>query len=273
MSGTVKRYFNTGWGKASAEEAETAVLCAVGRYTDPPSAELRALINTTIAGLKTDGVFQKGDCLYVRGVHEELFACQNWIKNAHNSTLVDSPTFTAKVGFKGNGTTSYINNNYNPKSQADKLVLGDVTVCFMQHTLGTATGKYILGCNDTTGTAARMYLLYYTTGNDRMYLHSGTYNGNVNCEADKIIGYSRISGQNQGYVDGYASGVITYGVTDGELPEFDIYELCENLNGSPNGFNNGDIMFSFIGAGLNATEMLALYTRIKYFYDNVGSTF
>lgn len=254
-------------------EAETTVLLTAGRYNDAPTDALKALINKTIVDLKSDGVFQMADCMYIRGVHESLLACQNWIKNAHNSTLFNNPTFTPKVGFSGDGSTSYINNNYNPKSHADKLALGDVTMCWLQHTLGSTTGRYILGCNDTTGTSARMYLLYYTTGNDRMYLNSGTYNGNVNCEADKVIGFSRISGQNQGYVDGYASGAVTLGVTDGELPEFDIYELCANLNGSPNGFNNGNIMFSFYGKGLNATQMLALYTRIKYFFDNVGGTF
>ena len=197
----------------------------------------------------------------------------NWIKNAHNSTLVNSPTFTPKVGFTGNGSTMYINNNFNPKSQESNFAYNDATVVWMQSTLSTLTGRYVLGANDTVAPAYRACLLYYTTGNDRMYFQSASYNGNVNCQAGKQIGYTRIAGSLQGYVDGEASGAATAGLLEGDIVDLEMLELCVNANGAPAGYNNGDIMFSFYGKGLTTTQMLALYTRIKYYFDNVGGTF
>jgi hypothetical protein len=253
-------------------EAETETLCAEGRYTDAPSAALKTLINTTIKGLKDDGVWALGDCLYVRGVHESLFACQNWIKNAHNSTLNNAPTFTPKVGFTGNGSTMSINNNYTPSTEAVNLSLTSVTIAAISPTLGTTTGRQLLGAQNTV-VAKRQYLTVYTAGNERMYLHSGTYSGNVNLVAGQHTGWVRINTTTQGYVDGYASGATTAGVNDVALVDYSVHELGYNLNGTPSGLYNGSISFSFYGGALDATKMLALYTRIKYFYDHVNSTF
>jgi len=258
-----------------ALDAATTTLIAEGRYTNAPTDALKALINKTIVDLKADGVFAKGDCMYIRGVHESLLACQNWIKNAHNSTLVNSPTFTAKVGFQGNGSTSYINLNYTPSTEANKYALNDASIAFMHTLVGTSTARYVYG---SIGTNGRSYMLFYTGGTaEREYCNSISYNNQIEQTNGLYVGYSRyISGANRP-VQAYSNGVVTGAAADcaatAALSDQPFYELALNNAGSVNNPMNGQTSFFFAGARLSDTEQLALYTRVKYFFDNVGGTF
>lgn len=256
-------------------EPETEILCAEGRYTTAPSTALKDLINTTIKGLKDDGVFAKGDCLYFRNVHEELFACQNWIKNAHNSTLVNTPEFTPKIGFKGNGLTSYIDNNYNPYSDALNFGLNSATIAWMCPALGTNNERYILGT--LTGGAPATYIIAYfkTAANEVMFMNEKTLTGNNNVamSAGSYISYSKINNGIQGYLNGYVSGGVDTVTTADRISIYDMFEFCGSHNTGPFVFYNGSLAFSFYGGALNDAESLALYTRAKYFTDNVGGTF
>jgi hypothetical protein len=76
------------------------------------------------------------------------FATLNWKNpNANQSTLVNSPTFTANQGFNGNGTSSYINTNYNPSTfSSPKYLLNDASLGWHKRTTGTlSTVRNIVG--------------------------------------------------------------------------------------------------------------------------------
>lgn len=257
-----------------ALDSGTTTLVAAGRYTDAPTDALKALINKTIVDLKSDGVFAKGDAMYIRGVHESLLARQNWIKDAHNSTLsATPPTFTAKQGFQGNGTSSYINNNYNPSSDAVNYTLANCAIVTMYRLVPTATAKHLLGAVDTVN-SRKIDFMFYTTANERIYInYNANYNDQLNITDGIYAGYTRDNGYIQAYADGSAVGTNLARTTDAQLINLNIYELTWNYDGNPNTYNNGQISFSFYGAALSPTEQNALYTRIKYFYDNVNATF
>jgi hypothetical protein len=255
-----------------ALDAATTTLIIAGRYTDAPTDALKALINKTIVDLRADGILAKGDCLYVRGVHENLLACQNWIKNEHNSTLVNNPSFTPKVGFQGDGSTSYINNNYNPKTQGIQYTLAAFGFLYAGTINGSASAKYIVGAH-TTATNYLFVLSFRTTANELIYPNGTGTNAQVNQDGTDYIGCTRLSGNVQAYKNGSPSGINQALLTAADLVNLNIYELCGNVNGSAANHYNGNVIFSFYGAALNATEQLALYTRIAYFYANVGSTF
>lgn len=257
-----------------ALDSGTTTLVAAGRYTDAPTDALKALINKTIVDLKSDGVFAKGDAMYIRGVHESLLARQNWIKNSHNSTLsATPPTFTAKQGFKGNGTSSYINNNYNPSADAVNYSLANCAIDVMYRTVPTATAKHLLGAVDTVN-SRKIDFMFYTSANERVYLnYNSNYNGELNITDGLYAGYTREAGYIQAYSNGSATGTNLARSTDAQLINLNIYELTWNYDGNPNTYNDGEISFSFYGGKLSAAEQQALYTRVKYFYDHVGDTF
>jgi hypothetical protein len=251
-------------------QTETTTLLA--RVSSAPSVALTNLINTTIAGLKSDGVFTKGDCLYVRGVHESTLALQNWIKNAHNSTLVNSPTFTVKQGFTGDGATNYINNNYFLSTDAVNLSLTSSTVVVMCKTIGTTNARAILGASRNVG-VKYFWIYFYTAAGEQTYFNTTTTYTGDNIANNKYLGFAKTGTTVKGYLDGIQTIGDATKVNCASLPNMNVYELCSNTNDAASEFYNGQISFSFYGGYLDSTEMLALYNRIKYFYDNVSGTF
>ncbi len=233
---------------------------------------LKELVNEVIEGLKTDGVFALGDCLYVRGVHTGEMACQNWIKNAHNSTLINSPTFTPKVGITGDGSTSHINNNYNLKTESVNYNLTDATIAYMMSAHGTnGTFNVTLGTRQTVGAIAHTVMRIYTAATDRLYFNAESQLVFTAVDGN-YYGFTRAGNNNSDYINGAFSHTEA-DTADSILADLSMCELCANNDEIIATRSNGTICFSFYGAGLDADKQLALYTRIKYFFDNVGGTF
>lgn len=95
-----------------------------------PSAGQQIKQNALIETLKSAGIWSKTDIFYMfanDGSRE--FATLNWMNpSAHQCTLLNSPTFTANDGFLGNGTSSFINTNYNPASSGINYTLNDASI-------------------------------------------------------------------------------------------------------------------------------------------------
>lgn len=84
-----------------------------------PSAGQQAKQNILLNTLISSGVWAKLDTLFVLANDGGAsFACINW-KNPSGTkaTLVNSPTFTSNQGFNSNGSSSYIDTNFNASTQ------------------------------------------------------------------------------------------------------------------------------------------------------------
>jgi hypothetical protein len=84
-----------------------------------PSASQQVKQNTFLNTLISSGVWAKLDTLFVLANDGGAsFACINW-KNPSGTkaTLVSSPTFTTNQGFNSNGSSSYIDTNFNASTQ------------------------------------------------------------------------------------------------------------------------------------------------------------
>lgn len=89
----------------------------VSAMTTTPSGERVGLINQTIMGLVSAGLWDKLDVLYMLAAHDEQAGRLNW-KNPGTFTLTanNSPTFTVDRGFQGDGATSDLSSTYNPST-------------------------------------------------------------------------------------------------------------------------------------------------------------
>ncbi len=81
-----------------------------------PSASQQIKQNALVLSLKLGGIWNKLDVLYIfANDGGSDFGTLNWIAPTLNqATLINTPTFTTNQGFTGNGTSSYINTNFNP---------------------------------------------------------------------------------------------------------------------------------------------------------------
>lgn len=118
-----------------------------------PSVSVRTKQNLLLKTLKTIGVWNKLDVFYVFAQDGgRAFATLNWKNpNANQSTLVSSPTFVNNGGFTGNGTSSYIDTNFNPATQGVQYTQNDASRYFFMHGI-SGTGRFdgVMASNSNT---------------------------------------------------------------------------------------------------------------------------
>ena len=111
-----------------------------------PSAGQQALQNQLVVDLKDAGVWSKLDTFAVFATDGDSdFALIDWIRLSQY-TAVNSPTFTTNDGFAGNGTSSYIDTNYNPSTSGVNFTLNDACIGGVKNITTSNTG-YFLGCS------------------------------------------------------------------------------------------------------------------------------
>lgn len=121
-----------GQGQNSSFDADyQAVLnrAVVLGYTLPTPAQ-QIIQNNLVLSLKAGGVWTKLDVLYIfANDGGSDFGTLNWkAPTLNQATLINSPTFTSNQGFAGNGTSSYIDTNFNPSTQGVNYTLDDASI-------------------------------------------------------------------------------------------------------------------------------------------------
>lgn len=106
--------------------AEAEALFA--RFTTPPDAARKALIDATIVSLKTTGVWSKLVALYVEAAADSQAARRNWVADQYNLTAVASPSFTADRGFTSDGTSSYLSTGFNPSTAGSQFAQDSASI-------------------------------------------------------------------------------------------------------------------------------------------------
>jgi hypothetical protein len=93
-----------------------------------PDATLQGKQNTLVISLKSAGIWNKLDILKIYATNNSNMATLNWkVPASHQTTLVNSPTFTTNQGFKGNASTSYLNTNFNPATSGVQYTLNNAS--------------------------------------------------------------------------------------------------------------------------------------------------
>jgi hypothetical protein len=90
-----------------------------------PSESQQLLQNQLVVDLKDGGIWSKLDTFAVFATDGNSdFALIDW-KRLSQYTAVNSPTFTTNVGFSGNGTSAYVNTNFNPSTSGVNYTLNN----------------------------------------------------------------------------------------------------------------------------------------------------
>ena len=67
---------------------DPAATALFARMTVQPDNTRKALINSTIVGLKASGIWAKADALYVTAAHDAQSARLNWVQDLYNLTAI-----------------------------------------------------------------------------------------------------------------------------------------------------------------------------------------
>jgi hypothetical protein len=153
-----------------------------------PSASQQVLQNQLVVDLKAAGVWSKLDTFAVFATDGDSdFALIDWIRLT-DYTAVNSPTFTTNEGFQGNGTSSYINTNYNPSTSGVNYTLNDACFGGVKN-INTANSGYFSGCS----VSGRNLMRGNSSVNNRINQGSNTFSISANFAGFNFVALHRDS--------------------------------------------------------------------------------
>lgn len=229
---------------------------------EPSDGWKEAIDIVLVGGLKTAGLYAKADYFRVGANVDSQAATLDLIDPTRAATLVNSPTFTAKSGFAGNGTTSYVSEAFTPST--DVVNASQNSLCYGLYIDGgtdsASTGK-VTGCEGSGGVTLAIYPWYQNTG-------SAEVGGLINCGADSragnvatAYGLTTINRSGASAVQIYRNGSSLGSDTDTStgLPNRSLATGSYN-DGTPGAFHNYRYGLVCIFSSLNSTEQAALDT-------------
>jgi hypothetical protein len=142
-----------------------------------PSEPQRLKQNTLLIALKDAGVWSKLDTFANFATDGSTqFALIDW-KRLVQYNASTGPTFTTNEGFMGNGTSSYIDTNFNPASGTNNYTLNNASrylFMYMASGTGPLDGVITAGLNNMTRTSTSNHRI-----NSALGLTGGTFDFNA----------------------------------------------------------------------------------------------
>jgi hypothetical protein len=216
-------------GKSASFDADyqkILTLSSTAGYT-LPSAGQQIKQNDLVLALKAGGIWSKLDtfALFANDVnisnpipnpYNNAFALVDWIRTANTNTLVtytavNSPTWSSNGGFKGNGTSAYINTNFNPATPnvnykldnagrffwiddrgANIYLEGGLTTAFNNNTLNSNSSNHRInsgtnGLNSSVNFAVDGYKAVNRTSSTNVEVFTGTTQFNRTATSTAIL--------------------------------------------------------------------------------------
>lgn len=112
--------------------------------------EQKQAVNDFIVALKDGGVWSKLDRLWLIANRDQT-AGMTCLKSLEAMTPVNSPTFTQWRGIAGNGSSSYVNTNYNPATDGVNFTLNSASFGAYARTWPGAATSTLIGASDSNG--------------------------------------------------------------------------------------------------------------------------
>lgn len=212
-------------------------------------------INELILNDKNAGVFSTRDVYYIMLTDGSTgFARINYkTPSANKATIVGGVTYTSRVGFTGNGTTGYLNTNFNTSS-ATNYLQNDAGIGVYAYTGAVRVGSVATGARITLSTATTV-----------------PYEINGNTNPTYVIGYPTgyhhlwrsVSGSINAAVNSISEVTATADVSVAR-PNANIYILARNNAGVADLFTSGTVSCFWAGANLGASREVIYLNWQKY---------
>lgn len=208
-------------------------------------------LNTLIAGDKADSTFATRDRYYIMETDGDLnFACLDY-KNPGSGTrlnIVGGVTYTTRKGFTGNGTTGYLDTQFNP-STATSYTLNNCGFGVYVYTKPTA--GVVLG---VVATGARLTLQY--GGLPTVFEING--NTSPTCPDHNNKGNYQVHRTSSSFANINKNGateVVNTADVSVARPNASVALLARNNNGTRDLFCNATVSNCWFGANLGASSV------------------
>lgn len=238
--------------------AKSATLGIIGRMSAAPPAGRAEAMYALIASLMTVGIWSKLDILYLMAAHHEQAARLNWISASYNLAAYNSPIFTANRGFKGDGSTAWLDVvGYNPSSTAGRFALNDASAGLWVLTPSAGTGMDLSGV---------VWMSRRNTGVDWHYrVNDGTSSFGQPGDTPGFYAGDRPSSSTKRLFKNGAQ-IATHNVASSVL-----YNRLNILGQSGGNNSSAELAVVFAGASLTETQHAALYAALSTYLLTIGA--
>jgi hypothetical protein len=218
-----------------------------------PNSALKKAYNDCIVSLKAQSLWTKLDALYLMDVHDAQAARLN-VKSpgTYDLTATNSPTFTAKSGYAGNGSSAYLDTNCNPFSAGGNYSTNSASA-FVWSTKAAQDGGGAMGRTSTP--TGRIYPRF-TDDSVRSNVGAAVI-GTVATGAGLTHGNASGASAQQIYKDGASNAT---GATASSLPTGNLVLLREQA-----AFFSGTLAMAGFGGSLSGTDAANLFSILSTF--------
>lgn len=227
-----------------------------------------AYLNELILTLKVDGNWTLLDRIWIMAVATSDQALVSLVNPTSTKlTLVNSPTFTTKEGFAGNGSTSYINTGYNTSLSSAQFTLNSNTCAIYSRTIGAAaSSQYELGQGNGS-TSAYAILIRETSLGIFTYNFNGVSLAKANTASHGFYSSVRTASNAISiWKDGISQNTGT--TASVALINNSVYVCCYNANGTASNYSTKQISVICFGSG--TINQLKLYNAIQAYMTKIG---
>lgn len=215
----------------------------------------KRVMDDLIVGLKADGIWTKLDRLWLFAGENQASALVD-LTHGSIATLINAPTLTVDRGYTGDGSSKYIDTNFNPTIGPNKHLQDDAHWGHWNNTNDISNQLYSGVNNSATGFQANAGQLY-------LRINDGA--GPIS--ATNPTGLWVDSRQNSSGSSVYRNGSLSQNITvgTGALTNQNFYVLAAT-GGTP---SPTQCAAYSIGGGLTATEIGNFYTRLRTYMTAV----
>lgn len=225
-----------------------------------PTEVRKNLLNNLIISLKDSGIWANIGSLQIYAAHTEQAGLVD-LKNPLHSATNQGATFTTDRGFKGNGSSTYIETGITPTSvgaSQDDISFGVWTKD------GTDSGLMALG--EETGTAVCM--LYPKTGTGRIGGRISTTSSSTDSSVANRNAFTALDRSGSTQFKAYRNGspVVTLTATSTHSPNRPLLLLR-----STTGYADDKVLVFYCGTSLTGTQHTALYNALNTYLTAIGA--
>jgi hypothetical protein len=222
-----------------------------------PSVAVRNKQNAVISGLKSEGIWATRDSFSLVG--ETVDQTLTDMKRLVQMTAVNSPSFTSMVGLLGNGTTSYVNSNYNPVTGSANYALNNASAGVYLTAVGSLASRVVLGNGNAT---SRIRLQPTVAGFVAIQANDIGFGASSlpTPTAPAYIAFNRASsGQRHTFVNGTKSAVQN--TPSVAVQSLSVFLLADNV-GFPGFYINSQFAMHHIGSAMTDAQHFAMNSII-----------
>lgn len=240
------------------------------RISSQPSAARKAALNTLVIALKTGGVWSNLDALVIHASHDTATARLNAVANQFNATLVNSPDFLTDRGYAGDGSSSYLDSQFNPSTGTPKYAQNSAHLGVWSLTDAAASVAEI-GARATS--IANQAILFPRSAINQMLarvnLDTGAATPDPGNSLGHFVGVRTAASVHVAYKDG--AELASDASTSTAPPNLNFFLGAGNTGGTPGLYSTRRVAIRHWGAGLTAAQVLAAKNAFQTYLTTIGA--